>query len=107
MMHYFIGDLGHFFVILAFVASLVTVFSYFKSTATVDPERKRQWLVNGRAGFYIHAASVLGIVICLLIIISRHYFEYYYAFNYSDRSLPTHYLISTFWNGQEGSFLLW
>src|SRR5690606_10180144 len=23
------------------------------------------------------------------------------------RSLPTHYLISTFWNGQEGSFLLW
>jgi cytochrome c-type biogenesis protein CcmF len=107
MMHYFIGDLGHFFVILAFIASLVTVFCYFRSTTVADPEGKRQWLINGRTGFYIHAVSVVGIVVCLFIIISRHYFEYYYAFNYSDRSLPTHYLISTFWNGQEGSFLLW
>ncbi len=106
-MHYFIGDLGHFFVILAFVASLVTVFSYFRATAIADPEKKRQWLLNGRIGFYIHAAAIVGIVVCLFVIISRHYFEYYYAFNYSDRSLPTHYLISTFWNGQEGSFLLW
>lgn len=107
MMHYFIGDLGHFFVILAFVASLVTVVSYFRATTTTDLKKKGQWLVNGRIGFYIHSASVVGIVVSLFIIISRHYFEYYYAFNYSDRSLPTHYLISTFWNGQEGSFLLW
>ena len=28
-------------------------------------------------------------------------------FSYSDRSLPTRYLVSTFWAGQEGSFLLW
>src|SRR5690606_40332714 len=70
-------------------------------------DEKNQWLINGRVGFYVHAFAVGGIIITLFTIISGHYFEYYYAFNYSDRNLPTHYLISTFWNGQEGSFLLW
>ena len=107
MMHYFVGNLGHFFVLLAFIASLVTFFSYFKSTVTESLTVKRQWLINGRVGFYVHAIAVGGIIVTLFTIISGHYFEYYYAFNYSDRNLPTHYLISTFWNGQEGSFLLW
>lgn len=108
MMHYFIGDLGHFFVILAFVSSLVTFFSYFRATAgTNSIEQEAGWIANGRFAFYVHAAAVLGIVTTLFIIISNHYFEYHYAFNHSDRKLPTHYLISTFWNGQEGSFLLW
>ncbi|WP_034923301.1 cytochrome c biogenesis protein CcsA, partial [Candidatus Accumulibacter vicinus] len=39
--------------------------------------------------------------------IKNHYFEYHYAYSHSDKKLPAHYLISTFWNGQEGSFLLW
>src|SRR3972149_2721587 len=39
--------------------------------------------------------------------ILTHYFRLHYVFSYSDLSLPTHYLISTFWAGQEGSFLLW
>lgn len=106
-MHYIVGDLGHFFVLLAFVASLVTFFCYFKATTKQSIDEKHQWLINGRVGFYIHAISIGGIIATLFIIITRHYFEYYYAFNYTDRSLPLHYLISTFWNGQEGSFLLW
>lgn len=107
MMHYFIGDLGHFFVLLAFVASLVTFFSYFKATVKESIADKKQWLVNGRVGFYIHSIAVGGIIVALFTIIAGHYFEYYYAFNYSDRNLPAHYLVATFWNGQEGSFLLW
>jgi len=50
---------------------------------------------------------VLGIAITLFVIIGNHYFEYHYAYSYSDTKLQTYYLISTFWNGQEGSFLLW
>lgn len=107
MIHYFVGNLGHLFVIISFVTSLVSFFSYFKSATASETLSKQQWTTNGKVSFYIHAAAVIGIVITLFIIISRHYFEYYYAFNYSDRKLPTHYLISTFWNGQEGSFLLW
>lgn len=106
-MHYFIGHLGHLFVILSFVAAVATAFSYFKATITDDLVLKNQWLVNGRTGFYVHAIAVLGICVTLFVIIANHYFEYHYAYSHSDKKLPIYYLISTFWNGQEGSFLLW
>lgn len=107
MMHYFIGDLGHLFVITAFVTSLVTAFAYFKAATTEDLGKKSAWLLNGKVGFYIHAVAVLGVCVTLFTILTNHYFEYHYAYNYSDRKLPSYYLVSTFWNGQEGSFMLW
>lgn len=105
-MHYFIGNLGHLFVIASFVTSLISVFAYWKGH-TAQAEEKEQWLQNARISFYAHGIAVLGIVTCLFIIIYNHYFEYHYAYSHSDSRLPLHYLISTFWNGQEGSFLLW
>jgi cytochrome c-type biogenesis protein CcmF len=107
MLHYFIGNLGHFFVITSFVSALVAVFSYFKATVSDDVVQQDAWRLNGKTSFFIHAAAVLGIVITLFVIIKNHYFEYHYAYSHSDKKLPGHYLISTFWNGQEGSFLLW
>ncbi len=107
MVHYFIGNLGHFFVITSFVTALIAFFSYFKATVTEEIGKKEQWMMNGRVGFYLHAIAVLGIVITLFVIIKNHYFEYHYAYSHSDKKLPGYYLISTFWNGQEGSFLLW
>lgn len=106
-MHYFIGNLGHFLVILSFISSLAAFFAYFKATGKEDIQEKEAWLLNGKISFYVHALAVLGISVTLFIIIANHYFEYHYAYSHSDKKLPTHYLISTFWNGQEGSFLLW
>jgi cytochrome c-type biogenesis protein CcmF len=107
MIHYFIGDLGHLFVITSFVTSLVTAFVYSKAATASELDKKNFWLLNGKVSFYIHAFAVLGICIALYSIIANHYFEYHYAYSYTDRKLPVYYLISTFWNGQEGSFLLW
>lgn len=106
-MHYLVGDLGHLFVITSFITALVCSFSYLRATVTRDLAKQEAWNNNGRVSFFVHAAAVLGICVTLFVIISNHYFEYYYAYNYTDTKLPTHYLISTFWNGQEGSFLLW
>jgi len=106
-MHYFVGNLGHLFVITSFVTSLVAFFSYFKATSAAAPNVKESWALNGKISFYIHALAVLGVCVTLFNIIANHYFEYHYAYNYSDRKLPVYYLISTFWNGQEGSFMLW
>ena len=107
MMHYFVGDLGHLFVITSFIAAIASAFSYFRSAAVGSLELKDQWRKNGAIAFYVHAISVFGVCTTLFIIINNHYFEYHYAYSHSDRNLPLHYLISTFWNGQEGSFLLW
>lgn len=107
MMHYFVGDLGHLFVITSFITAFVTALSYFKAVTVTSLDKKAAWLRNGKVSFYIHTIAVLGICVTLFVIISNHYFEYHYAYNYSDRKLPVYYLISTFWNGQEGSFMLW
>ena len=106
MIHYFIGNLGHLFVVLAFVTSLFTAFSYIKAVyARGDDQLK--WSQNGRSLFIVHAISVTGIVVTLFAIIYNHYFEYHYAWSHSSIHLPTYYMISAFWEGQEGSFLLW
>ena len=107
MMHYFVGDLGHLFVITSFVAALASAFCWYRATSSVEISEKKFWSQNGIVGFYAHAISVLGICVSLFLIIANHYFEYHYAYSHSDSKLPGHYLVSTFWNGQEGSFLLW
>src|SRR5919202_587029 len=73
-----------------------------KETAEVD-----DWRKLARWAFYIHGAAIFGIVASLFYIIYNHYFEYHYAWSHSSRALPVQYMISCFWEGQEGSFLLW
>ncbi|MCG8390765.1 MAG: cytochrome c biogenesis protein CcsA, partial [Cytophagales bacterium] len=107
MIRSFIGDLGHFFTILAFIGAFFSSFSYFKATVANDLGLKKDWRLNGRGFFFIHVVGVMGVVISLFTIIYNHYFEYHYAWSHSSTRLPTHYMISSFWEGQEGSFLLW
>jgi cytochrome c-type biogenesis protein CcmF len=61
----------------------------------------------GRIAFYLNSISILGVGICLFYLIYEHYFEYYYAWEHTSRDLPVYYIVSGFWNGQEGGFLLW
>lgn len=107
MIHYLVGNVGHLSVILALVASIISAWAYYKAKQTTDPSARTEWLVNGRAAFFVHTLSVGGIIASLFIIIYKHYFEYHYAFSHSSLHLPGQYMISCFWEGQEGSFLLW
>jgi cytochrome c-type biogenesis protein CcmF len=43
----------------------------------------------------------------LLYLFLTHHFEVEYVYGYSSSDLPLFYLISSFWAGQEGTFLLW
>ncbi|MBC7488051.1 MAG: cytochrome c biogenesis protein CcsA [Cytophagaceae bacterium] len=104
-----IGDWGHLFVIISFFSSLVAAFSYYKNVNS-DPEdlgSKKSWKRFARIWFGVHAFSVLGIITSLFFIIHDHHYEYHYAWSHSSNHLPVEYMISCFWEGQEGSFLLW
>ncbi|AUD03785.1 cytochrome c biogenesis protein CcsA [Spirosoma pollinicola] len=68
---------------------------------------KDDWRTLARWAFYINGAAVISVASCLFYIIYNHYFEYHYAWSHSSRALPVQYMISCFWEGQEGSFLLW
>jgi len=103
------GQLGHFFVILSFVMALFSAFCYWSAAKSevTDEQKSTAWLYLGRNAFILHAASLIGIFISLYYIIAHHLFEYNYAWEHSSRALPMKYLLSCFWEGQEGSFMLW
>ncbi|MEJ7740142.1 MAG: cytochrome c biogenesis protein CcsA [Chitinophagaceae bacterium] len=105
--HLLPGRLGHFFVLLSFVASLVATISYFKSANANIREEAASWKRLGRIGFILDGFSVFAVFSILLYIVATHKFEYLYAWNHSSRSLNFNYLLSCIWEGQEGSFLLW
>ena len=103
-----IGDIGHLFVLLSFVASIVAAISYFIATREQQAlVENSSWLKFARVTFGLHVAAVLGIIITLFLIIYQHRYEYHYAWEHSSNSLAPYYMISCFWEGQEGSFLLW
>src|SRR5215212_626160 len=105
--HLLPGLLGHFFITLSLVASLVATFAYFKATRSKLQTDNSSWKKLARAAFITEVVSVFAIFGILFYIISNHLFEYKYAWHHSSRSLETKYLLSCFWEGQEGSFLLW
>ena len=108
MINTFIGNLGHFSVILAFVAAIVSALGYFMASFRQPlGQTDQSWRNLGRGAFFVHVIAVLGIIISLFDIIYNHRYEYHYAWSHSSNHLPTHYMISCFWEGQEGSFLLW
>src|SRR4029079_93093 len=53
------------------------------------------------------AACVVASSAILMTLLLQHRFDVSYVNSYSSLELPLHFLISTFWAGQEGSFLLW
>ncbi|WP_226999006.1 hypothetical protein [Flavisolibacter tropicus] len=105
--HLFPGKLGHFFVLLSFVASLAATVSYYFSTTHKEEADKLRWRQLARIFFVAEAVSVVSIFAILFYIISNHLFEYKYAWQHSSKALEMKYLLSCFWEGQEGSFLLW
>lgn len=105
--HLFVGNLGKFFVALSLVASLLGVIAYFMASKNETDDNALSWKKMARWSFVVHAVAVFGIFFTLFYIIHAHYFEYAYAWEHSSLALPIHYMISCFWEGQEGSFLLW
>jgi cytochrome c-type biogenesis protein CcmF len=105
--HLLPGQLGTFLAILSVISSLLATISYFKATQSTQLADQESWKRIARAAFLAEIISVIGIFISLYFIISNHRFEYKYAWQHSNYQLPMQYILACFWEGQEGSFLLW
>ncbi|HET9953042.1 MAG TPA: cytochrome c-type biogenesis CcmF C-terminal domain-containing protein [Polyangiaceae bacterium] len=64
-------------------------------------------LTSARLGAYATCALVLLGVLMLTYAFVSHDFRIRYVSHYSDRSMPTIYLITSLWGGQDGSLLWW
>ncbi len=105
--HLLPGQIGHFFVILAFIASLIATIAYFAASRTTELIDKKRWINLARFAFVSQLVSVLVIFSLIFYICSNHYFEYMYAYKHASKELESKFLLACIWEGQEGSFLLW
>jgi len=104
--HLIPGLLGKSFVWISFLSAILAAIFYFmNSRKEGNPAGRLKSMARGM--FLIHASTLTAVAIVLYYIIFRHYFEYSYVWEYSSRTLPIKYIISCFWAGQEGSFLVW
>ncbi|MBX2973441.1 MAG: cytochrome c biogenesis protein CcsA [Flavobacteriales bacterium] len=101
--HLWAGQLGHALTVISLVGALLATAGYFMGTRTGSVE----WLRTGRLAFRAHSLAVLGIVVTLFVMLFNHWFEYDYVWKHSNMAMPMKYIASCFWEGQEGSFLLW
>ncbi len=106
-MHESIGQIGHLAIIISFVTSLISTISFVLAELKKDDSEKKSWQTFGTWLFHLHSVAVISFIVALFVIIYNHYYEYHYAWSHSSNFLPTHFMISCFWEGQEGSFMLW
>jgi cytochrome c-type biogenesis protein CcmF len=86
----------------ALLFGLAAMIAYFR----VDRGRA-DLLPFARTCYAAFATSVVAASAVLMILLVQHRFDVAYVNSYSSADLPLHFLVSTFWAGQEGSFLLW
>ncbi len=87
---------------LALLSSIIAMVMFF-----LNYRGYKNTLNYGRVAY--HAMAMLVIVGAALLwhAILTHSYEYKYVYDYSSNDLSLGFLLSTFWGGQEGSFMLW
>ncbi len=108
-------DIGSFTIIAAFMAVLVSLVGYLAAARNEDikevkgkkEEKPSFFLDLARLSYYITTISITIASVYLYHLILTHQFQIKYVYQYSSSDLSFGLLLSTFWAGQEGSFLFW
>lgn len=95
--------IGSILIKIAFAGVLFSTLAYYLSFRKKD----ERWAIRARYGFYVAALGTFFSAAFLMYLILTHQFQFTYVWSYSSTSLSTPFLISTFYAGQEGSFMLW
>ncbi len=94
--------IGNLLITASIVSGIFTIIMYYYTYRGYT-----NTLAAARRGFYVMAALVAGASAFLLYLILSHQYQYNYVFEYSSGDLSFGLLLSSFFAGQEGSFLLW
>src|SRR5262245_1152809 len=103
--HLIFGKMGNIFIITAFISAIIASIAYVLLSFRQSEEN--YWKPFARKLFFLHSVCIMVIFALLFYLIFNHYFEYYYVWQHSSTELPVRYIFACFWEGQEGSFLLW
>ncbi|MEM1214366.1 MAG: cytochrome c biogenesis protein CcsA [Bacteroidota bacterium] len=106
--HLWPGRIGQPAVFLSFCAAILSSFAYFMATQRREEvEQSATWRRLGRWSFGLHGGLVFLIIGLIFYVMINNYYEYQYVQAHVNDDLQFRYIFSAFWEGQEGSFLLW
>ncbi|MGQ9864452.1 MAG: cytochrome c biogenesis protein CcsA [Bacteroidia bacterium] len=87
---------------LAFATALGASWAFFAVHSGAARWRQTASLLG-----ILHTLSVLSIGGMLIFLLLSHRFDFDYVWRHSSKQLPSLYVLSALWEGQEGSFWLW
>ncbi|PAP81076.1 hypothetical protein B1759_06935 [Rubrivirga sp. SAORIC476] len=103
-----IGPVGHFSLVVAFVASLVALVAYvLASRPRVDADSEAAWSRIGRWSWAVMGAGIVVASAMLWTALFGGHYDLAYVYQQTSEAMPFRYQFSAFWAGQEGSLLLW
>ena len=105
--HLLPGQIGRLAILISFVTSILATVAYFFATQRRDTPEFASWRKIARTAFVLHGLTTFLVIGTIFYVMIQQYFEYYYAYSHVSEDLPFKYIASAFWEGQEGSFLLW
>jgi cytochrome c-type biogenesis protein CcmF len=94
--------LGNLFLIISLVLVLISAFFFLQGA-----KGNGKFLKAGQNAYYASFFFVFLACASLMYLFFAHRFQVEYVHDYSSSAEPFFYLVSGFWAGQEGSFLLW
>lgn len=96
-------NIGHIIIFLAFASCLSFMSFYFMA----DRTGRKIYLKLGRISYTYFSGFVLAASGLLLYLILSGDYSYKYIYDYSSSDLDFFIKVSSFWAGQQGSYLLW
>ena len=87
---------GRLLVALAFASALLAMVSFGRGNIAL-----------GRKAFVAHSLSTLGVIALIFVLFFGHRYEFQYIWKHLNNEMPMRFVLSAFWGGQEGGFLLW
>ncbi len=94
--------IGNILLTVGFLSAVFSVIMYY-----LTYKGYKNTLSLARIGYHSAAVMIIASAVLLLHAILTHQYQYKYVFDYSGSGLSTGLLMSTFYAGQEGSFMLW
>ncbi|MEE2919800.1 MAG: cytochrome c biogenesis protein CcsA [Bacteroidota bacterium] len=88
--------LGRGLVALAFASAVLAMVAFLRGNVGL-----------GRRAFLTHAASTVGVIALMFVLFFGHRYEFQYIWKHLNNEMPMRFVLSAFWGGQEGGFLLW
>ncbi len=94
--------IGKVLVYIFFTTAVLSCISFFLTHLG-----KEKFLKFGRTFYHLTAADILATAAYMMYLILTHQFQFAYIWEQSNTELQLPLLMSTFYSGQEGSFMLW